>query len=110
MKSTCQTGFVWRRRNWGSGIHGHNPELPYTEASQIGPSTGTPPTRARSFSVCEVAIVKNRPSVRDRRGFIRGVALASIGGAVGLNATAQAGQAPVAAGAVIHAREDAAFV
>lgn len=50
--------------------------------------------------------MKNRSSVRDRRGFIRGVALGSIGGAVGLNATAAAAlQAPVPAGAVIHARE-----
>jgi hypothetical protein len=67
------------------------PDLPYTEAPQNGPYTGTPPTRARC-SVCEVAIVKNRPSVRDRRGFIRGVTLASMGGAVALNTAAQDGR------------------
>lgn len=49
--------------------------------------------------------MKNRPSVRNRRRFIRNVTLASMGGAVAINATAQAApQAPVAAGAVIHAR------
>jgi mannose-6-phosphate isomerase-like protein (cupin superfamily) len=50
--------------------------------------------------------VENRPTVRDRRGFIRRATLASIGGAVAVNATAQAAlHAPVAAGAVIHPRE-----
>jgi mannose-6-phosphate isomerase-like protein (cupin superfamily) len=50
--------------------------------------------------------VKNRPSVRDRRGFLRGVTLAAVGGAAALDATAHASlQAPVAAGAVIHALE-----
>ena len=56
--------------------------------------------------MCEVAIVKNWSSVRNRRGFLRDVALASIGSAVSLDETAQAArQAPIAAGAVIHARE-----
>lgn len=50
--------------------------------------------------------MKNRPSVRDRRGFIRGVALASMGGAVALDSTAQAAWlTPAAAGAIIHAGE-----
>ena len=50
--------------------------------------------------------MKKKTSVQDRRGFIRGVTLASMGGAVALSATARAAmQAPVAAGAVIHARE-----
>ena len=50
--------------------------------------------------------MKNRPSVRDRRGFIRSVTLASIGGAVALDAAAQVGQqAPAAAGAISHAPE-----
>lgn len=50
--------------------------------------------------------MKNKPTVRDRRGFIRSVALASMGGAGVLNTTAQAApQAPVAAGAIMHARE-----
>jgi mannose-6-phosphate isomerase-like protein (cupin superfamily) len=50
--------------------------------------------------------VKNRPSVPDRRGFIRGVTLASLGGAVALHATPRAAsQAPAAAGAIVHAQE-----
>ena len=52
--------------------------------------------------------MKNRSSVQDRRGFIRGVTLASMGGAVALSATAKAAlQAPAGAGAgaVIHAGE-----
>lgn len=50
--------------------------------------------------------MKNRPPVQDRRGFIRGVTLASMGGAVALSATARAAlQAPAGAGAVIHAGE-----
>lgn len=50
--------------------------------------------------------MKNRPSVQTRRRFIRGVTLASMGGAVALNATAQAAlQVRGGAGAVIHAGE-----
>jgi mannose-6-phosphate isomerase-like protein (cupin superfamily) len=50
--------------------------------------------------------VKNRSSVRDRRGFIRGAALASIGGAVALSASARAAlQGPAAAGAIVHGQE-----
>lgn len=49
--------------------------------------------------------MKNRPSIQDRRGFIR-VTLASMGGAVALDATARAAlQGPAVAGAVVHARE-----
>jgi len=51
-------------------------------------------------------MMTNRPSVRDRRGFIRGVTLASIGGAVALQSTARAAlRPPVAAGAIMHAQE-----
>lgn len=46
--------------------------------------------------------MKHEPSFLDRRGFICGVTLASVGSAVALNATAPAA-AP--AGAIIHARE-----
>ena len=50
--------------------------------------------------------MKNRPLVQDRRGFIRGVTVASMGGAVTLNASAQAAlQARVGGGAIIHALE-----
>lgn len=50
--------------------------------------------------------MKNRPSVRNRRGFIRSVALASVGGAVAPDAMARtARQVPAAAGAIIGARE-----
>jgi mannose-6-phosphate isomerase-like protein (cupin superfamily) len=50
----------------------------------------------------KVDIVKHEPSFLDRREFICGVTLASVGSAVALNATAPAA-AP--AGAIIHARE-----
>ena len=49
--------------------------------------------------------MKHKPSVRDRREFLRGATLASIGSAVALNATAQAAPQARAAGAIIHARE-----
>lgn len=42
-----------RRRDVASVIHGHGLDLPYTEAPQNGPYTGTPPARARCFPVSE---------------------------------------------------------
>lgn len=60
---------------------------------------------ARSSQLKKVGIVKHKPSVRDRREFIRGVTLASVGSAVALKATAQAAAQARAAGAIIHARE-----
>jgi mannose-6-phosphate isomerase-like protein (cupin superfamily) len=49
--------------------------------------------------------VKRKPSLRDRREFIRGVTVASIGSAVALNAPARAAAQPRSGGAVVHARE-----
>ena len=73
------------------------------------PQTGSTPARRRlapASSACARSIVKIRSSVPDRRRFIRGVTLGSIGGAVAFNATAQAALQPqVTAGAIIHARE-----
>ena len=49
---------------------------------------------------------KRRRLVRDRRGFLRSLTLASIGGGVALHAAAQiAPQDVAAAGAIIHARD-----
>jgi mannose-6-phosphate isomerase-like protein (cupin superfamily) len=48
--------------------------------------------------------VKRKPSLRDRREFIRGVTVASIGSAVALH-TAQAAAQPRSGGAIVHARE-----
>ena len=49
--------------------------------------------------------LKRKPSLRDRRQFIRGVTVASIGGAVALNTTAHAAAQPRSGGAVVHAQE-----
>jgi mannose-6-phosphate isomerase-like protein (cupin superfamily) len=91
-------------------MHGHRPhDLSYTEVPQTGP---TPAFRrlAPALQGCEVVTVRKRPSVQDRRGFIRGVTLASMGGAVALNAAAQnTGPQPVSGGAVIQAGEGQAI-
>ena len=52
-----------------------------------------------------VGLVKHKPSPRDRREFIRGVTVASIGSAVALNTTARAAAPPRSAGAIVHAQE-----
>lgn len=50
--------------------------------------------------------MKHRPSLPDRRQFIRGVTLASVGSVVALDTTTRAEpQAAAASGAIIHARE-----
>jgi mannose-6-phosphate isomerase-like protein (cupin superfamily) len=53
----------------------------------------------------KVGSVKNKPLVRDRRDFLRGVTLASVGSAVALHATAKAAPQPRAAGAIIQDHE-----
>lgn len=49
--------------------------------------------------------MKRKPSLRDRREFIRGVTVASIGSAVALNATAHAAAQPRPGAAIVHAQE-----
>ena len=49
--------------------------------------------------------LKRKPSVRDRREFIRGVTVASIGSAVAFKTTAHAAAPPRSGGAVVHAQE-----
>ena len=64
---------------------------------------GTTPRCARS-PIEESWSVKRKPSLRDRREFIRGVTVASIGSAVALH-TAQAAAQPRSGGTIVHARE-----
>ena len=52
----------------------------------------------------KVGLVKRKLSLRDRREFIRGVTVASIGSAVALH-TAHAAAQPRSGGAIVHARE-----
>ena len=49
--------------------------------------------------------LKRKPSLRDRREFIRGVTAASIGSAVALNTTAHAAPQPRSGGAIVHGPE-----
>ena len=49
--------------------------------------------------------LKRKPSLRDRREFIRGVTAASIGSAVALNTTAHAARQPRSGGAIVHGPE-----
>ena len=49
--------------------------------------------------------LKRKPSLRDRREFIRGVTVASIGSAVALNTTAPEAAQPRSRGAIVHAQE-----
>ena len=65
---------------------------------------GTTPSAPLSQSK-KVGLVKRTPSPRDRREFIRGVTVASIGSAVALNTTALAASQPRSGGAIVHAQE-----
>jgi mannose-6-phosphate isomerase-like protein (cupin superfamily) len=49
--------------------------------------------------------VKRKPSPGDRREFIRGVAVASVGSALALNTTARAAAGPRSRGALVHAQD-----
>ena len=65
---------------------------------------GTTPSAPLSQSK-KVGLVKRTPSLPDRREFIRGVTVASIGSAVALNTTARAASQPRSGGAIVHAQE-----
>ena len=73
--------------------------------SPEGAHIGTPPTRTRSSQSKKVGLVKRKPSLRNRREFIRGVTVASLGSAVALNTTAHAEAQPRSGGAIVHAQE-----
>jgi mannose-6-phosphate isomerase-like protein (cupin superfamily) len=66
---------------------------------------GTSPARACSFQPKKVGLVKRTPSIRERRGFLRDAALASIGSTVAVNASAQGAPPPPSEGAIVHAAQ-----